>query len=89
MDEAAIVGTINVALSQLDYIDPIMGYELRGACATRPIKLDVVRTLRDECGKRAWALKEGPLRHAWFNASDALFSLCRTVGRSKIPTEQE
>jgi hypothetical protein len=81
LDEAAVTGTLDVALSQLDYLDPTVGDELRKLRDTKPLDVEAIRAFTDKYSDRAWACK-GPLRRLWFTASDAMWSISRILARA-------
>lgn len=67
---------INIAINQLDYLDPILGFDLKWVYDTHKVdeaeSLRMLKIVHKECQVRANVHAPGTLRQGWNNVLDAL-----------------
>ena len=72
MQQQQLQHFIDLAVGQLDYLDPILGYDLQFVCATRPIDGGMFTCFYEQVLERANVWPQGTMRQAWSNVLDCL-----------------
>lgn len=63
---------LTMAAEQLDYLDPIIGFDILAIRETEPFSIGKIHSIYTECLNRANVHAPGTLRQAWNNVLDCL-----------------
>ena len=83
--EAAIQKWVDLAVAQLDHLNPIYGFDLLHVCAVRPIDGGMLTTLYNEMLEDANVWGSGTtIRKAWANVLDCMAEISQHTRKAGI-----
>lgn len=75
---------IDLAVGQLDWLDPIMGHDLKFVCSNRPIDGGMLTCFYEQVLERANVWPQGTMRQAWANVLDCLTEISEHIREAGI-----